>query len=96
MSLLTNFEDITDPYDWVLGTHGLQVHFMFKGRGRSATFLPDVAVEQEWSQDDTLRSLFQKGGWDGSGSWKDLQFDLERYQGSKASTTYLKFMEMTR
>lgn len=94
VSLLTDFEDIDDPYDWTLGTHGLQVHFMFNGRGRSATFLPDVATEQGWSQDDTLRSLFKKGGWDGSGHWKDLKFDMERYQSSKASVTYSKYKEI--
>lgn len=96
MSILTDFEEIEDPYDWVVGTHGLQVHFMFNGRGRSATFLPDVAPEQGWTQDDTLQHLFRKGGWDGSGDWRDLPVDLERYQSTKRSISYSRYLELVK
>jgi AMMECR1 domain-containing protein len=27
VSLLTNFEDVDDPFDWELGTHGIHIHF---------------------------------------------------------------------
>lgn len=94
VSILTDFEEIEDPYDWELGVHGLQVHFVYKGRGRSATFLPDVAPEQGWSQDDTLEHLFRKGGWDGAGDWRELQIDLERYQSSRASITHEKYTQV--
>lgn len=67
---------------------------MFNGRGRSATFLPDVAAEQGWTQDDTLEHLFRKGGWDGSGDWRDLKIDLERYQSTKASISYRQYAEV--
>lgn len=93
VSLLTSFEEISDPYDWELGTHGLQVHFIYKSRGHSATFLPDVAMEQGWSKDDTLRHLFAKGGLDRSGTWQELQFDLERYESSKSSISFQKYQD---
>lgn len=94
VSILSTFEDIEDPYDWTIGTHGLQVYFMFHGRGRSATFLPDVAPEQGWSQDDTLEHLFRKGGWDGSGDWRDLSIDMQRYQSTKSHVSYARYQEV--
>ena len=27
VSLLTNFEDVDDPFDWQFGTHGIHIHF---------------------------------------------------------------------
>lgn len=27
MNLLTDFEDVDDPFDWELGTHGIHIHF---------------------------------------------------------------------
>lgn len=27
VSLLTDFEDVEDPFDWELGTHGIHIHF---------------------------------------------------------------------
>lgn len=69
---------------------------MYKGRGRSATFLPDVATEQGWSQSDTLRELFRKGGCSGIGTdWKNLQFDLERYQSTKATLNYKTYLSIS-
>ena len=44
ISLLTDFEEIQDKYDWEIGKHGLWIEH----QGRSATFLPEVALEQGW------------------------------------------------
>lgn len=27
MSLLTDFEDVDEPFDWTLGEHGIHIHF---------------------------------------------------------------------
>ncbi|KAJ5933342.1 hypothetical protein N7454_005671 [Penicillium verhagenii] len=57
------------PLDWNLGTHGLRISFVNRGRRYGATYLPDVAVEQGWSKEETVESLMRKAGWDGgSGS----------------------------
>lgn len=54
--------------DWTLGTHGIRISFIYRGRRYGATFLPDVAVEQGWSKEETVESLMRKAGWDGGSS----------------------------
>jgi hypothetical protein len=54
--------------DWSLGTHGLRISFIHRGRRYGATYLPDVAVEQGWTKEETVESLMRKAGWDGGGS----------------------------
>lgn len=54
--------------DWTLGTHGLRISFVHRGRRYGATYLPDVAVEQGWTKEETVESLMRKAGWDGGGS----------------------------
>jgi len=46
-----NFKKIEDPLDWEVGTHGIEVDW---GRGKSSTFLPEVAEEQGWSKEETM------------------------------------------
>ncbi|KAJ5156029.1 hypothetical protein N7492_008832 [Penicillium capsulatum] len=65
LTLLGPTEPCTDPMDWVLGTHGIRISFIHRGRRYGATYLPDVAVEQGWSKEETVESLMRKAGWDG-------------------------------
>lgn len=65
--MLTNFEPCADALDWDLGTHGLRISFTYRGRRYGSTYLPDVAVEQGWTKDQTVESLMRKAGWDGAG-----------------------------
>ena len=51
--------------DWILGTHGIRISFVHRGRRYGATYLPDVAVEQGWTKEETIESLMRKAGWDG-------------------------------
>ncbi|KAK0384447.1 hypothetical protein NLU13_8533 [Sarocladium strictum] len=89
VTLLTNFEEVSDPYDWVVGSHGIRLSFVDKGRRYGGTYLPDVASEQGWTKDEALYSLVRKAGWMGSrGRWKDLDLKLTRYQGKKARCSY--------
>ena len=66
ISVLTPMEEISSPEVFVVGRHGivLQVH------GRSAVFLPQVAPEQGWDRETTLRYLGQKAGLSAE-AWKD-------------------------
>ncbi len=68
LTLLADFETCTSPLDWSVGTHGLRITFIHRGKRYGATYLPDVAVEQGWSKEETLESLMRKAGWDGGGS----------------------------
>ncbi|ODA75963.1 hypothetical protein RJ55_08604 [Drechmeria coniospora] len=92
VTLLTDFEQVEDPYDWQIGTHGIRLSFHSGNRRYGATYLPDVAAEQGWSKDETLFSLVRKAGWVGSRQrWKDLDLKVTRYQGKKHSMAYPEY-----
>ncbi|KAL7797257.1 AMMECR1 domain-containing protein [Trichoderma ceciliae] len=92
VTLLTDFEEADDAHDWEVGTHGIRISFSDRGRRYGATYLPDVALEQGWTQDETLFSLIRKAGWMGSRSkWQDLDVKVTRYQGKKISLDYPEF-----
>ncbi|KAJ9641219.1 hypothetical protein H2204_002897 [Knufia peltigerae] len=65
LTLLADFEPCSDALDWTLGTHGLRISFTHRSRRHGATYLPDVAVEQGWTKEETVESLMKKAGWDG-------------------------------
>jgi AMME syndrome candidate gene 1 protein len=68
LTLLAGFEPCQDAMDWVLGRHGIRISFTHRSRRHGATYLPDVAVEQGWSKEETVESLMKKAGWDGGSS----------------------------
>ena len=68
LTLLADFEPCVDALDWDLGTHGIRISFNYRSRRHGATYLPDVAVEQGWTKDETIESLMRKAGWDGGSS----------------------------
>uniref|UniRef100_H3BCD0 AMMECR1 like n=1 Tax=Latimeria chalumnae TaxID=7897 RepID=H3BCD0_LATCH len=55
VSLLTNFEEASDYLDWEVGVHGIRIEFINeKGVKRTATYLPEVAKEQEYYKVQTV------------------------------------------
>lgn len=93
VSLLVNFEDTAHPEDWTVGVHGIQIRFKApksSGGGSevySATYLPDVAKEQGWTQKETLRHLVAKAGYDGAVDDKLLAgMRVTRYQARSLSS----------
>ena len=61
VSLLVNFEEAKNPYDWEVGKHGIDIKFEDEeGEFHSATYLPEVAEEQGWDQKTTLKHLIRK------------------------------------
>ncbi|OAA59857.1 AMMECR1 domain protein [Niveomyces insectorum RCEF 264] len=93
VTLLTDFEPATGGvFDWTLGTHGLRISFTHHGRRYGATYLPDVAPEQGWTQEETLISLMRKAGWTGRRDrWRDVDVHVVRYQGKKHSLDYAAY-----
>ncbi|KAI1296952.1 AMMECR1 domain-containing protein [Xylaria venustula] len=92
VTLLTDFEDCDDPMDWELGTHGIRISFVDRGRRYGATYLPDVAPEQGWTKEETLISLMRKAGWVGrKDSWQNINLKVVRYQGKKESLQYPEY-----
>ncbi|KAK4124611.1 hypothetical protein N657DRAFT_644857 [Parathielavia appendiculata] len=92
VTLLTDFEDAADAFDWELGTHGLRISFYYHGKRYGATYLPDVPVEQGWTKEETVVSLMRKAGWVGrKEKWTDVELDVVRYQGKKEKMAYADF-----
>lgn len=58
ISLLSPIVDIASPDEFKLGEHGIIIE---KGP-RRAVYLPEVAVEQGWTREETLSSLSMKAG----------------------------------
>jgi len=92
VTLLTDFEPCSHALDWELGVHGIKISFYERHRRYSATYLPDVAVEQGWSKEETMESLMQKAGWSGRKAWREVaELKVVRYQGRKESVEYEEF-----
>ncbi|KAL8742853.1 MAG: hypothetical protein Q9190_004734 [Brigantiaea leucoxantha] len=87
VTLLHTFTPCAHPLDWEIGTHGLRISFSSHGHRYGATYLPDVAVEQGWTKEETVVSLMRKAGWVGRHKdWRGVG-DLRavRYQGKGES-----------
>lgn len=92
VTLLTDFVVCSEPLDWSLGEHGIKISFYHRHRRYSATYLPDVAVEQGWTKEETLESLVRKAGWSGKKGWREVgEIRVVRYQGRKESVEYEEY-----
>lgn len=65
VSILSPITDIQSLDEFHLGEHGI---ILEKGMHR-AVYLPEVAIEQKWSKDETLASLSEKAGMDAD-AWR--------------------------
>lgn len=68
LSVLSPLEEIPDPSRFEVGRHGI----VLRKDSASAVFLPQVAPEQGWGREETLRHLSLKAGlsanaWKGKG-----------------------------
>lgn len=66
ISVLTPYKRVSGYKDIVIGRDGMVV----RKNGKSAVYLPQVAVEQGWDLDETLSHLCQKAGLP-TNAWKD-------------------------
>ena len=94
ISLLVNFEDVNNIYDWEIGKHGIQIEFN-KGRYYRGTYLPQVAKEQGWNQKETLQSLIMKAGFYGSLDEVESLIKLTRYESIKVDMSYDEYEKMS-
>lgn len=83
VTLLGELVKCADKYDWELGKHGVEAVF---ADGASATFLPDVPVEQGWTKKDTLEALAAKAG------TESQSLTLYRYEGTKEEMSYAEYI----
>ena len=66
ISILSPITDIPSLNDFKIGAHGIIIE---KGTHR-AVYLPEVAVEQKWTREETLSELSLKAGMDAN-AWKE-------------------------
>ncbi|KAF1743059.1 hypothetical protein MXB_4648 [Myxobolus squamalis] len=94
VSVLVCFEVCTTYQDWMIGTHGVQITFKQSNRDYSATYLPDVPIEQGWDHYKTIHSLIRKSGYQGPICHFFLRsVKIIRYNSVKASATYQDYLE---
>ena len=90
ISLLHSFEDGKNALDWEVGKHGIRLFI----DDYSATYLPEVAVEQEWTKEETLVSLAKKAGYPGRFDESCMRrARIQRYQSSKLHASWEEYQE---
>ncbi|HID23498.1 MAG TPA: AmmeMemoRadiSam system protein A, partial [Planctomycetaceae bacterium] len=72
ISVLTPPRSVSSYQDIVIGRHGI----VLKKAGRSAVFLPQVAVEQGWDLEATLNHLARKAGLTQEAWREEASFDV--------------------
>ena len=92
ISLLMNFEEANDCYDWEVGKHGIQIYFEQNGQ-HSATFLPEVPIEHNMDKKMTLQHLIEKAGYYGKLSDVDKKIKMRRYQSIKIFMSYEEYLK---
>ena len=96
ISLLTDFEHVDDPLNWEVGKHGVEIDFEHKNKQYSATFLPEVAEEQGWTQRETLKYLIEKSGYNGRLDYVLEKIKTKRYQSAKVFLSYDEYVKVSR
>mmetsp|Transcript_32089 Transcript_32089/g.75025 ORF Transcript_32089/g.75025 Transcript_32089/m.75025 type:complete len:245 (-) Transcript_32089:97-831(-) len=92
VTLLFNFQEASHYLDWQVGVHGIIIEFELDRQSLSATYLPSVCSEQGWSQDECIKSLVRKAGYNGAVSQNLLKsIRLTRYEGRKATVPFDKY-----
>lgn len=99
LSLLTRFEKMPlgDLLDWTIGVHGIQIDFTdpLTHRQHSATYLPEVAHEQGWTQEETIEELVHKSAYPKALTDQvKARIQLTRYQSEKASLRYDEYVAL--
>ncbi|KAF2070179.1 hypothetical protein CYY_008506 [Polysphondylium violaceum] len=96
VSLLVEFEDAQDCWDWDIGTHGIWIEFNDSHTTRNATYLPEVMPEQGWTKEETMKSLVRKAGYQGKvDSSLYSKIKLTRYQSSKYSLSFQEYKNLS-
>ncbi|GJQ10395.1 hypothetical protein GpartN1_g2186.t1 [Galdieria partita] len=93
VSLLYDFLTGRDVYDWQVGVHGVIIDFLDKGSAYSATYLPEVCLEQGWTKEQCISSLIRKSGYRNTISENLLKtVRLTRYSSKKYSLSYSEYL----
>mmetsp|Transcript_4409 Transcript_4409/g.6532 ORF Transcript_4409/g.6532 Transcript_4409/m.6532 type:complete len:296 (+) Transcript_4409:265-1152(+) len=94
VSLLVNYEECKGVHDWIVGVHGILLKFKIGDTCYNATYLPEVAHEQGWTQEEAISSLIRKSGYYGNPhEIESSNLECIRYQSSKTWLTYDEYVQ---
>lgn len=99
ISLLTPFTPVPDPLAWTPGTHGIHLTFPNPSqptKSLSATYLPEICLDQGWTKEECVLSAIQKAGYRGrvrvgDGVWNSLRVRV--YESQKVGVDYHEYLE---
>jgi uncharacterized protein (TIGR00296 family) len=93
ISFLFDYQENKKWDEWEIGVHGIIIEFEHKGSVRSGTFLPEVAKEQNWDKNETLKYLTRKAGF--YGNYLDIldKINLTTYRSLKGSMSYDEYLQ---
>ena len=93
LSILHNFNKRNKWDDWEVGKHGIEIDFEANGCEYGGTFLPEVAAEQNWDREETLKYLIRKSGY--RGDYKKVlgSIELRTYESLKDKMSYQEYLE---
>lgn len=95
VSLLVEYETGDHCLDWEVGKHGIIIELIENNKSYEATYLPEVALEQRWTQEEAVKSLLKKAGYKNKVSSQVFQnIKLTRYQSSKHNITYQQYLSI--
>lgn len=95
ISFLVNFEEKKDCFDWILGKNGIIIKFSVDSNSFNATYLPEIAIEQNWTKEEALESLIRKSGYNGIIDDKLYKsISLTTYESSKNTLTFAEWKKM--
>ncbi|CAL6063770.1 AMMECR1-domain_containing protein [Hexamita inflata] len=90
VSLLVNYQPV-DALDWEVGKHGILINY----KGKSGTYLPEVALEQNWDQKTTLQQLLLKAGVRVKLTDEVIkEIKCTRYESSKETISWAEYEQM--
>ena len=93
VSLLVEYESGDHCLDWEVGKHGIIIELVENNKSYEATYLPEVALEQRWTQEEAVKSLLRKAGYKNKVTSQVFQnIKLTRYQSSKHNITYQEYL----
>ncbi|KAJ4868794.1 Uncharacterized protein Rs2_49659 [Raphanus sativus] len=95
VSIVTDYETPEDYLDWEVGKHGIVIEFSdpVANVKRSATYLPEVPVNEGWTKLEAIDSLVLKAGYDGEITESvRRRIHLSRYQTTLFRMHYSQYI----
>uniref|UniRef100_A0A0G4G970 AMMECR1 domain-containing protein n=1 Tax=Chromera velia CCMP2878 TaxID=1169474 RepID=A0A0G4G970_9ALVE len=95
ISILHSYEKCEHPFDWTVGVHGVLIEFSDPqtGQQRTATYLPEVALEHGMTKEVALTQLVEKAGYRGRVTDSLIKsLKVTRYRSSAASMTHAEWL----